>query len=144
MGDIIKYVKICGMVPRAGGFDAGTCKRVKALVDSGASATVITSQLEKEINAGRLPTGAVIDARDVPRCLANIKLEAKGCNQRPVMPIVDDTLANKAGNGIQIILGHDYLQADRGAMRYYGKDGRESEVACAVSALKPAKRKRGK
>lgn len=143
MGDVIKTVKICGLTPHGQSFRSGACKRMRALVDTGASSTVISSKLAREIGAANVPSQTMIESRRVERCLASIELEAPGCSQKPVLPVVSDELVSRAGNGLQIILGHDYLQADRAALRYHGTEAQvQSDVACEVGSLKPARRGR--
>jgi len=135
MGDIVKQVDICGLDGKGRRF---RCASATALVDSGASKTVISEDLAERIGGGMLGIPIEIEGRKIPLKLAAVTLRAKGCGIDALAVAVDDKLISRAGHGAEVILGHDYLQNKRAVMRYYGYEGRRSEVACP----KPRKRRR--
>lgn len=140
MGDIHRRLDICGLTPDA---ERLKCVRdVETLVDQGATKSVISSALAERVG-GRHLINVFIEGRAVPTKLVGLKLHAPSCREQPVVVAVDDKLVARAGRGpsgnpIEIILGHDYLEAEKAALRY--KDRRGHQILCDAGPLK-AKRK---
>jgi hypothetical protein len=144
VGDIVTTIEICGIDEHS---HTVHCRKLSALVDTGASQTVISAKLAESLGGMKLPYPTGIEERDIPQCLAAVHLEAPGCRMNVVAAAVDDELLSRAGAGpdgkpLDVILGHDYLQRERGALRYGTKS--ESTIACRVKPLAPQvpKRKR--
>lgn len=142
MGDIIRKITVCGL---DGAGNPLNCRTVTALIDTGATQTVLSSKIDKELGGFQIPQTAKIEDREVRQRLAAVELDAPGCRANVVAAAVDDKLIRRAGKGpdgkpIQAILGHDYLQRERGALRY-APNGK-SEAACDVGPLKPRRKKR--
>lgn len=134
MGDILRKVDLCGL--NDAGARLGCVKAVDAIIDTGASTTVIGSVLAARLG-GRLIRGLLrIEGRSVPQKLAGIRLHAPDCETRALLVAVDDTLAERAG-GPMIILGHDYQQKVHMGARYRSGG---ADVACEVGPLSRRRR----
>jgi hypothetical protein len=139
VGDILRKITVCGLNSKG---DPLNCQTVTALIDTGATQTVISSKIDKKLGGFQIPQTVEIENREVRQRLAAVELDAPGCRANVIAAAVDDELVARAGNDedgapIQAILGHDYLQRERGALRYAPK----GEVACRVGPLKPRKKR---
>ncbi len=142
MGNIFRKVDICGLT--AEGKRLGRVKGVDALVDTGATKTVISSALARKLGGRSLNIQTTIEGRRVGLKLAGVTLRAPGCDIDALVVAVDDTLVRRAGVGstgeaIEVILGHDYLQNKRAALRYVGP---RDEVVCGAGPLTVGRRVR--
>lgn len=115
MGDIFRKVTIRGV--RTDGERAGRAT-VYALLDSGASAGVITRALAKKARGTVIEKFDKVEGamRDV--MLAKYRAHVPDCGERGLSVIVSDALVERAGIGpdgkpVQMILGHDYMQRTR-------------------------------
>ena len=112
MGDIFRKVTVRGV--RADDERAGRAT-VYALLDSGASAGVITRALAEKAHGTIVEKFDKVEGvmRDV--MLAKYKAHVPDCGERGLNLIVSDSLVGRAGIGpdgkpVQMILGHDYMQ----------------------------------
>jgi hypothetical protein len=115
MGDIFRTVDIWGLTGNAKRLGHATDTQV--LVDPGATKSVISTKLAKRLR-GKFLMDIPIEGRKVPTKLTAIRLTASGCGEQPIVVAVDDQLVGRAGNGpdgkpVEVILGHDYLEAER-------------------------------
>ena len=138
MGDIFRKVDICGLTEE--GKQLG-CTAANALIDPGATKTVISRALAKKLG-GSLISGykATVEGRDVPLKLAGVTLRAPGCDIDALTVAVDDTLVARAGHPAEMILGHDYLQHKRAAARYGNRED-DHEIVCRSARLRSKRTK---
>lgn len=131
MGDIVRKVDICS-VTSAG--NPGTCATVYALIDPGASSTVISARLAKRLGGKLLPAryGASIEGRKHPVKLTAIKLHAPSCTEAVIPAVVSEQLVARAKLDVDMLLGHDYLQRKRVAL-LYAETPAEHKAACTTS-----------
>lgn len=120
MGDIIKKVKICGLAKSGKLFKPVRATRdwpeVKAIVDTGATASVITRTLADLAGAEVIPGMRTNQGRACDGAFMVIHLP--GCRPSYHVVIVDDRLAASAEPNAFMILGHDYLQDNRARIDY--------------------------
>jgi hypothetical protein len=137
MGDIVKTVKICGLAKSGELLKPVHATRdwpeVEALVDTGATASVITRTLAELAGAEIIPglrthKGQACDG-------ALMVLQLAGCKPSYHMVIVDDRLAASAEPQAFMILGHDYLQDQRARIDYDN-----GEVVTCPPRLPPSKK----
>jgi hypothetical protein len=129
MGDIWRRVDISGLTE--GARRLRRVSDVLALVDTGASKSVISTRLAKLLGGSvlmRIP----MEGRSVPSKLTAVRLRAPGCGEHPIVVAVDDEMVARAGSDpdgepAQMLLGHDYLEAQRVTLRYLE---RGDEVSC--------------
>lgn len=130
MGDIIHKIEVCGIT---GDGTPKKCVVANAIVDTGATTTVISPALSANVQAGRTQTKATIEGRKVPVDLTMMKLQARGCDYSIVAAAVDEKISARAGEvdgkRIDVILGHDYLQR-RQAVLAYGDRTEKHSVTC--------------
>ena len=141
MGDVIRKVDLWGL--SEGGELRGRALAVTAIVDTGATRTVMGRDLGLRLAASFIRR-ETIEGRPVPVMLALVRLHATGCEPRALLVAVDDALASRGGTDrrgqpVEVILGHDYLEAEAAAVRY-GKRG--DQVLCKSDRLRPRKAKR--
>jgi hypothetical protein len=136
MGNIYRKVTIFGLTTEAKRL--GGVTNIEALIDHGASMTVISTRLARRLK-GRLLKGmkVPIEGRKVPVKLTALTLHAEGCGERPLVVAVDDDLVGRAGTNhvgapTEIILGHDYLEGERVGARY---TERGDDVVCHAAPL---------
>lgn len=135
MGDIFRKIDLWGLTE--GAKRLGSAPKTQALVDPGASKTVISTRLAKKLR-GKFLMEIPIEGRKVWTKLTAIQLDAARCGEQPIVVAVDDQLVRRAGDGpdgkpVEVILGHDYLEAERVGLRY---EERGDEVACHVGPLR--------
>lgn len=125
MGDIYRKVKICGL--RDG--KPVACETVTALLDSGATVSVIGRDLATRLG-GHLLTGAEqLEGRKLDLMAAEVKVKALDCGPRRKPVVVDDPLMKRAGGRAQMIVGSDYMQRTRMAILLSTEPADEG-VAC--------------
>ena len=121
MSELVRKVKVWALSVKG---DPGLDETYKAIVDTGASKTVIPRRVLKGIKHHVLPNQHVYyRGREVPvaLCLFQLEADANGdgdCEPRAILVAVSDRLARQAGHGIDIILGHDYLQDAEAVIRF--------------------------
>jgi hypothetical protein len=137
MGDIVKKVKLSGLVRRGKLLKPVHAVRdwpeVEAIVDTGATASVITRTLADLAGAEIIPGLRTYRGRSCDGALMALHLE--GCRPSYHMVVVDDRLAATAEPSAYMILGHDYLQDNRARIDY---DNGEL-VTCPPRPTKPSK-----
>jgi hypothetical protein len=111
MGDLYKKVWVYGL--KDGKVTAAKPAAVKALVDTGATLTILSSRVVEYLQARTVPLFAYLDGIAYTSASVGVIVDAKGCKAVPLMVVVDDQLASKAGQGADMILGHDYQQNQR-------------------------------
>jgi hypothetical protein len=128
MGDIVKKVKLCGLVRRGKLLQPVRAPRdwptVEAIVDTGATASVITQAIADLAGAEVIPGLRTYQGRSCNGALMVLRLA--GCKPSYHMVVVDDRLAASAGPQAFMILGHDYLQDNRARIDY----GNGEVVSC--------------
>lgn len=120
MGDIVKKIKLCGLAFEGDVLTPVHAQRdwpeVKALVDTGATSSVITRTLAELAGAKIMPgtktfRGGLLDG-------AMVVIQVPGCKPSYHHVVVDDGLAADAEPHAFMILGHDYLQDNRVRIDY--------------------------
>jgi len=138
MGDIVRKVKLCGLVRRGKKLelvrDWDECPEINALIDTGASASVITRTLAELAGAEVMPGLKKLHGRLRDGAFMAVRLT--GCGPSPHVVVVDDQLAAEAAPDAFMILGHDYLQDNRARIDYANGD----LVTCPPREDAPTKR----
>ncbi len=140
MGDILRKVEICQLTQDG---VKRRCETVDALIDPGASSTVITSELATRLRGGVFPSkfDATIEGRKFPLKLTAVKLDAPGCTaDTPMTVVVGSDLVARAEHKVDMLLGHDYLQKRHVALQYAERTEAQT-AACAPSTVKRRGRK---
>lgn len=123
IGDIFRTIDIWGLTESAKRL--GHAADTQVLVDPGATKSIISTRLAKRLR-GKFLMDIPIEGRRVPTKLTAIRLAASGCGEQPIVVAVDDQLVRRAGVGpdgkpVEVILGHDYLEAERAGIRYLAR-----------------------
>lgn len=142
MGDIVRKVDVCSLTAKGA---RGKCSTVSALVDSGASKTVISKRLADRIGGEMLASdyNVSLERRSLPLKLASVKLHARGCDMDALAVVVDNRLIARARRDVDVILGHDYLQNKHAVLRFSLKEEAQSASCKTVATvLKGARRGR--
>ena len=110
-GDIVRKVKLCGL-SRGGKLLRlwRDCPEVDALIDTGATVTIISRTLAELAGAEIVPDLQILHGRPHDGALLAIKLASPGCGRSEHLVVVDDRRAATAGPHAFMILGSDYLQ----------------------------------
>ena len=118
-GDIVRKVKLCGL-SRGGKLLRSwrDCPEVDALVDTGATVTIISRTLAELAGAEIVSDLQILHGRPRDGALMAIKLAAPGCSRSVHLVVVDDRRAETAGPRAFMILGNDYLQNNRARIDY--------------------------
>lgn len=132
MGDIIRKVEVCSLTESG---KQGRCETVDALIDTGASSTVISDRLASRLGGNALPAayGATIEGKSFPRKLTSVKLKEHACGLEAIAVVVSDTLVARAARPVEVVLGHDYLQRKRVALMY-DENVAKQKVVCRGKA----------
>jgi hypothetical protein len=118
-GDIVRKVKLCGLSRSSKPLRAWKdCPEVDALVDTGATCTIITRTLAELAGAEILPNAQILHGRPRDAAWMIVQLKAPGCHRSKHLVVVDDRVAATAGPRAFMILGHDYLRARRARIDY--------------------------
>jgi hypothetical protein len=140
MDDIVKKVKICGLARSGKRLKPVRATKdwptVEALVDTGATASVITRALADLAGAEIITDLRTHQGRACDGAL--MVLHMAGCRPSYHMVIVDDRLV-KAAEPHFMILGHDYLQDNRARIDY-----NNAAVASCPPRRADSKMRRGK
>jgi len=131
MGDIYAKVRIRGV--RADG-KRGQWLTVDALLDSGATASVIRTALADAARGARLPRFDEVEGKKRDVMWVQLQALAQDCGVRGRPVIVDDALISRAGPGpggrpLQMILGHDYMQRTR-MILLFSTEKSDEGIAC--------------
>ena len=120
VGDIVKKVKLCGLERRGRLLKPVRAPKdwpeIEAIVDTGATASVITRTLASLAGAEIIPGLRTYRGRSCDGALMVLRLA--GCRPSYHMVVVDDRLAATAEPSAYMILGHDYLQDNRARIDY--------------------------
>lgn len=118
MGDVFVKVRLRGM--RADGNpSAKAAQAFDALVDTGSSKTIVSTAIAKKVGIrpmvarGHLSGAGGVVAVRLGRALALVT----GCEAEPLLVGISDAITARAG--ADVVLGHDYMQAVRMAVRPY-------------------------
>lgn len=133
MSDIFRQVNI--NAPDISGYPGPTHSYI-ALMDSGASISVISEEMAEEMGVDVFAGRARLGGRSYKRARLYITLEGEDCSEQRIDAVVSTRIARKAGPKAQMILGHDYFQKANTIIAYT-KDPRH-----LVSCLSYSKKKR--
>lgn len=137
MGDVFVKVKLRGM--RADGRPSAKAPSAfDALVDTGSSKTVVSAAVARAVGIrpmavrGHLSgAGGIVEVR-LGRALALVT----GCEAEPLLVGISDAITERAG--VAVVLGHDYMQAVRMAVRPHERSARcEGESRVENPARRP-------
>lgn len=135
MGEIKVGIKLQGLTT-AGKLIGERAAKSSALVDTGASKTIVSEAVAKAANIKPLGlkggVAGVMGAGEVETGLAVVM--AEGCKPQPLVVGISDKVAKAAG--ADVLLGHDYMQATR-----MTADPAARKATCG-GAAKPAPAKR--
>lgn len=110
-GDIVRKVKLCGLSKSGKPLRPWRdCPEVTALIDTGATVTIISRTLAELAGAQIVPGVQILHGRPRDAALMAVKLAAPGCGRSTLLVVVDDRRAATAGPRAFMILGHDYLR----------------------------------
>jgi len=109
-GDIVRKVKICGL-SRSGRAlrHWSECPEVDALVDTGATATIISRALAELAGAEIMSNFQILHGRPQDAAWMTLQLDVPGCSRSKHLVVVSDRRAATAGPRAFMLLGHDYL-----------------------------------
>lgn len=137
MGDIVKTVSVFAIDSE--GNKLGPVKSYRALIDTGATSTVIPRRVLRSLKGQTIPGKYQShDGEPVPSTLVALRLGGARCETKVVVAMVSDKIAAKAGHGTTLILGHDYLQRAEAVLRF---DVKPHAASCTP---KSKKRRSGK
>lgn len=123
MGELKVRIKVCNPdVP-------DRCEELKALVDTGASRSVIPRSVMERLGVVRQSRPAFLERRRFPVYLLPFHLEAPGCEVHPALAVGDDALAARAGPDAEMIVGHDHLQRVNANLQFSPREG-EDKMHC--------------
>lgn len=123
MGELIRDVLIWAPSARNKYHDPA---EYRAVVDTGATITVIPDRIVDELGIDFVDDFAQIEGRIVPLALIRLQVTAdngRSCKPTMLIAAVSSSLAARAGKDrqgrrIDLILGHDYLQRAKAVLRY--------------------------
>lgn len=127
-GDIVRMVKLCGL-SRSGKLLRAwnDCPEVDAIVDTGATVTVVSRSLAELAGAEIVPGVQILHGRPRDAAWMVIRLNVPGCRRSKQLVVVDDRVAASAGPRAFMILGHDYLRSNNAQISY---DNDKGLVSC--------------
>jgi len=128
-GDLIRTVRLRGL--SRNGRSRGSLE-VEALVDTGATVTIVSNAIAKLAGAEIIPGGQFLHGR--PQKAAWMIIQLDGCTRSKHLVVVNDRVAATAAPRASMLLGHDYLHKHEARIDYT-KDG--DSLSCP-----PQKRKR--
>ena len=137
MGDVVRRVKIAPLTQAA---KPGTAVPARGYLDTGASKSVMSTRLAAKLGGRFMALKVNIKGYVVPTKLVALSLDAKGCPLLPIIAAVSDELVAVVKiPGVDMIIGHDYLQGGRTliAMREDGNEG----VRCTPPKASPPRRR---
>lgn len=117
MGNIIRTAQVIAV--DAEGNAVGRPRRLRALLDTGATATVISRRLAKSLGGHAMGEGySFLEGKPVGAKVIRIHVAGRNCPPQVIVAMVDDEAARRARPGATIIVGHDYLQRSLCRLRY--------------------------
>lgn len=140
MGDVFVPVKLAGV--RADGNPRAKTAVFDALVDTGASRTVVSRAVALRLGIRPVASGGMSSAGGMVRMPVGAAFAmVRGCDAEVLMVGISDDVAEVAG--AEVVLGHDYLQAVRMAVRPYKRTARcEGQRAARANPRRPARARR--
>lgn len=118
MSEIVRDVRVWAVTPAG---NPGREKVYRAVVDTGATVTVVPRQILRDLKHKTLPAYAKVylHGEAFPQAFF-LMSEEDVADSRPHFQLaaVSDEYASRSGDGIDFILGHDYLQAAKAVLRY--------------------------
>lgn len=134
MGDVFVPMRLVG-VKADGSPSAKGHATFKALVDTGASKTVVNEAVARRVGIRRMGEGHMSGAGGlVPVKLGLALAMVDGCHPEPLVVGISDPITEAAG--VDVVMGHDYLQAVRMVVRPYT---RSAQCEAPGPAPKPRK-----
>jgi hypothetical protein len=116
MGDIIRTLEIYDLRSSKRGLTVSTrpAALVQAVVDAGASLTVVPRRVARQVRSVVQPIGRVnLEGRLYPVRLMMVRLVGPNWAPKLVSVVVSDELAARtATEGVSAVLGHEYTQKD--------------------------------
>jgi predicted aspartyl protease len=113
MGNVYVKVGIAGVTPQ-GDMIPGRASRVEALVDTGATMTLVSAAVAEDAELpvawNRPETYRTASGRREKFYPADALMQVKGCK---MAKMVVGVCASMAEDDVQVILGHDYMQRVR-------------------------------
>jgi hypothetical protein len=131
MGDVYSTVDLLGL--DAEGRPQRTVT-TRALVDTGASVSVVSKALALACGALELPAVAMLEGKMRRGAMLAMRPAEPRCSYVALAVVVDDALLERAH--LAMILGHDYLQKQRVAIYMHEEEGKRGIVG-GVSRRKP-------
>jgi len=131
MGDVLATVDLLGL--DAEGRPQRTAA-ARALVDTGASISIISKELALACGALELPAVAMLEGKMRRGAMLALRPAEPRCAYVALAVVVDDALLERAR--VAMILGHDYLQKQRVAIYMHEEEGKRGIVG-GVSRRKP-------
>ena len=117
MGDVFVPMRLVG-VKADGSPSAKGHATFQALVDTGASKTVVSKAVARRVGVRAVHRGHMSGAGGIVDLAVGVALAyVEGCNPEPLMVGISDEITLAAG--ADVVMGHDYLQAVRMAVRPY-------------------------
>lgn len=129
MGDLVRTVRIAKLNSRGA---LGKAVAYRAIIDTGTTRTVIPERIMRATGVKFLKQRTNLGGKSYPLVLLIIWLigdKGDDCAVLPIVMIVSDELAQKAGPDVDVILGHDYLQGAGATLRY---DTNPHQVTCVT------------
>jgi hypothetical protein len=114
-GDIIRTVRLHGLSPSGRSRDS---IEVRALVDTGATVTIVSNAIAKLAGAEIIPGGQFLHGRTQKAAWMTIQLDAPGCTRSKHLVVVNDRVAATAAPRASMLLGHDYLHKHEARIDY--------------------------
>lgn len=134
MGDVFVPMRLVG-VKADGSPSAKGHATFQALVDTGASKTVVSKAVARRVGVQAVHRGHMSGAGGIVDLAVGVALAyVEGCNPEPLMVGISDEITLAAG--ADVVMGHDYLQAVRMAVRPYT---RSAQCEAPGPAPKPRK-----
>lgn len=114
MGELVRRVNLA---PLTADGDMGEVRTWKALIDTGATVTVIPSHFLEGVDyIHGLPSR--LGKTRYPTAILAVSLDGEHCEPQSLSVVISTVHAKKAEPEAQMILGHDYLQRERGFIAY--------------------------
>lgn len=112
MGDIVLPVKVCHRKFK------NKCLLVPAIVDSGATLTVTSEDVAARLGLEQAEWWPPVEGVRRATYGAHLQLGARGCKSIFRAVVADDALMQRAGRGVGMILGQNYLQQARARLEF--------------------------
>lgn len=117
MSDIIRTAYVTAVDTEGNPVDKP--RRCRALIDTGATATVIPRRVAIRLGGTSIAEGySHLEGEPVASKVVRLRVSGAGCQTQVVVAMVSDKHAARAGAGASMIVGHDYLQRSLARLRY--------------------------